>query len=155
MEGSKPTDLNYRNNNPGNLRYNPLHPEYTPNAVGVGEMGFARYASWDDGVRDLDRQIQLDASRGLTLESFIYKFAPSSENNTQNYLSYLINKLGFSRDTRLSSIISDSGTDKVLLDSDIFSGDDSDSVSEVGTINIELVIILVIGGIVGSYVLLK
>lgn len=152
MEG-KPGDLNYRNNNPGNLRYNSSHPEYTPGAIGMGEGGFAKYATWQDGVNDLDRQIQIDAGRGLSVSQFISKYAPSFENDTANYLSWLKSQLHVSSgDVKLTSIISEMGTDESSVPSDIY----GDAASfDTGSISMEMMIGLVIGGVVGGYYLLK
>lgn len=86
-----------RNNNPGNLR------------SGSGQIatanGFAVFASPEAGWAALDRQIQLDASRGLTLEQFIYKYAPPSENDSARYLQFVTSNLGVSPDTPLSQVV--------------------------------------------------
>jgi hypothetical protein len=78
--------LAQRNNNPGNLRSSPL-------ATGTSG-GFAVFPDIATGWQALDAQIALDASRGLTLEQFINKYAPPSENNTGQYLSYLVTQTG-------------------------------------------------------------
>lgn len=93
----KPGTLAQRNNNPGNLR------------AGVGQTGtdangYAIFPDVQTGWDALYNQIALDAGRGATLQSFIYKYAPPSENNTQNYLGFLVSQLGVSSDTPLSML---------------------------------------------------
>ena len=70
------------NNNPGNLRAG-------VSQVGTDANGLAIFASVQDGWTALYHQIALDASRGLNLSQFIAKYAPPSENNTSNYLSFV------------------------------------------------------------------
>lgn len=89
MEGwSVPNSLAQRNNNPGNLRY------VGQSGATIGQGGFAAFPTPDAGMQALIDQINLDASRGATLSSFINKFAPPSENNTTDYLSYVSSQTG-------------------------------------------------------------
>lgn len=87
-----------RNNNPGNLR------------AGVGQIGtdangYAVFASAEDGWNALYSQINLDISRGLNLQQFIYKYAPPSDNNpTSNYLNFVASKTGLPTDVPLSDL---------------------------------------------------
>jgi hypothetical protein len=84
VEGYYPGTAAYRNNNPGNLRCcSPGVPcGIQRNAVGC-EPGtnFAVFPTYDAGYGALKDQVQLDASRGLTIDQFINKYAPSSDNN--------------------------------------------------------------------------
>lgn len=86
------------NNNPGNLRF-----AGQPGAV-QGEGGFARFPTVEAGVKALENQIKLDASRGLTLAQFINKYAPPSENDTAKYISDVMRIVGKSQNTPLASI---------------------------------------------------
>jgi len=87
-----------RNNNPGNLR------------AGVGQIGtdangYAIFASPDDGWNALYNQINLDISRDLSLQQFIYKYAPPSDNNpTSNYLNFVASRTGLPTDVPLSDL---------------------------------------------------
>ncbi len=77
----------YQNNNPGNLR--------CANQIGMvwcDGMNYAIFGNYNDGKMAHIRQIQLDAGRKLTLQEFVYKFAPPTENNTQNYVNYILNR---------------------------------------------------------------
>jgi len=93
--------LAQRNNNPGNLRY-------VGQAGAVpGDGGFAYFSSPEDGWAALNRQIELDASRGLDLSSFMQKYAPSQDgNDPTSYAAMLANGLGVSPFAKLSDIIS-------------------------------------------------
>lgn len=81
--------LPQRNNNPGDLRHSPhsQHDPRDPNAIG-------KIDTVTDGWADLERQIQVDASRGLTLQQAIYSWAPPTENDTAQYLQFVIDGFG-------------------------------------------------------------
>jgi hypothetical protein len=106
IPGTVPT----RDNNPGDLRHSPhsLHPG-DPNAIG-------QIDTVAHGWADLERQLGLFASRGLTLEQMIYGvpdkegnlvggYAPESENNSSQYLEYLCHGLGCEPDTLVSEAL--------------------------------------------------
>jgi len=86
------------NNNPGNLRY------VGQAGASQGEGGFARFPTPEAGYQALISQIQLDASRGLTLEKFINKYAPPIENDTSLYLRQMVSAVGASPTTPLKNI---------------------------------------------------
>lgn len=90
--------LAFQNNNPGNLRF----VGQTGATQGVG--GFAKFSTPEAGYSALKNQIRLDQERGLTLEKFITKYAPPSENNTALYISQMEKALGVPRGTSLSQI---------------------------------------------------
>lgn len=85
VPGAIPT----RDHNPGDLRHSPhsFHPADSPDAIG-------QIDSDQDGWTDLERQLQLYANRGLTLQQAIYEFAPPEENNSAQYLKYVCDGLG-------------------------------------------------------------
>jgi len=76
-----PGDRNYRNRNPGNLKFMHQHE-----ATGQDPEGFAIFPTWDAGFRALKAQIALDARRtpGLTISEFVEKYAPPNDNNPNN-----------------------------------------------------------------------
>lgn len=90
--------LAYVNNNPGNLRF--------AGQAGAtqGDGGFARFSTPEAGFRALQNQIRLDAGRGLTLDKFINKYAPPTENNTSQYLTQVASRLGVDPDEPLTSL---------------------------------------------------
>lgn len=96
-----PNSLAQRNNNPGNLRF------VGQSGAILGESGFAKFSSPDAGFEALQNQIKLDASRGLDVTGFLNKYAPSSENDTNNYISMFTSKLGVGAGDKLSDIIGD------------------------------------------------
>ncbi|MFA6897249.1 MAG: hypothetical protein WCQ96_03115 [Patescibacteria group bacterium] len=87
-----------KNNNPGNLRF--VGQQGATQGVG----GFARFETPEAGYQALIGQIQLDASRGLTVSQFVNKYAPPSENNTGLYITQFNNALGSNSSTLLSSL---------------------------------------------------
>lgn len=90
--------LAFVNNNPGNLRF------AGQSGAVQGEGGFAKFSSPAEGVKALENQIRLDASRGLTLAQFISKYAPPSENDTARYIQDVIHMTGTSPTTLVSNI---------------------------------------------------
>lgn len=100
-----PNSLAQRNNNPGNLIF------VGQAGATLGEKGFAKFSSPDAGMQALQNQIALDASRGLDVTGFLNKYAPPSENDTNNYINLFTSKLGVSASDRLSDIIGDMGID--------------------------------------------
>ena len=68
-------------NNPGNLRF-----ANQTEATGKDDRGFAIFPNAEEGWDALYRQIELDKGRDLTLDKFINKYAPPSENDTTAYL---------------------------------------------------------------------
>lgn len=90
--------LAFVNNNPGNLRF------VGQQGATKGENGFAKFSSPEAGVKALESQIKLDASRGLTLQQFINKYAPPTENNTNQYLAQMTQMLGVPPTTKISNV---------------------------------------------------
>lgn len=75
-----------KNNNPGNLR---SWGGYKT------ENGFAKFPDLETGWTKLKTQVKIDAKpeRKHTVETFVNKFAPKSENNTDKYIEYFIDSL--------------------------------------------------------------
>jgi hypothetical protein len=98
-----------RLNNPGDLVY-AHQPNAKPHPI-TGKDGKVRiYAEFDTpehGWDALERQIRLDASRGLTLAEFVRKYAPASDaNNPTSYLAGVMRAIGVTdAKIRLSAII--------------------------------------------------
>jgi hypothetical protein len=128
MEGSNsPNSINqtlitqYGLYNPGHLTY-ANQPGAVP--VKIGTHTWAGFATYDDAVQAVKNQINLDASRGFTLETFIGKYAPSFENNTGNYINSVASWLGISSvGAKLSDLLSGSPSS---------SGNGNDAVLNVG-----------------------
>ncbi len=90
--------LSVRNNNPGNLRYSEslTRPGYVlEKAVGSDSNGFAIFATPQDGLEAMRKQVRLDTqTRKMTLAQFIGKYAPPNENDTRKYIDYISSKTG-------------------------------------------------------------
>lgn len=104
MEGSGPTTIATRNNNPGNLRSG-------PGQIGTNG-GFAVFPDMATGWAALDGQINLNISRGLTLSEFfagkpgVYAgYAPSADsNNPANYAAFVAGQTGIDPNTPLNQL---------------------------------------------------
>jgi len=77
IPGTKPT----RDNNPLDLEHAP-HIHKWDGMIGIED-------SLENGILDGERQLELYASRGLTLKEMIHIFAPPSENDTDEYLKFV------------------------------------------------------------------
>jgi hypothetical protein len=87
--------------NPGDLRHSPhsAHSADAPNAIG-------QIDSDADGWADLERQLRLYASRGLTLrEMIIDYYAPKEENNSEAYLAFVCKGLGVTDDCTVTRVL--------------------------------------------------
>jgi hypothetical protein len=87
------------NNNPINLRF-----AHQTEAIGVDNLDFAQFPTPEAGWRAAHAQIQLDMDRKLTIRQFIFKFAPPKENDTNEYLEYVIFRLRVDKDMPLEYI---------------------------------------------------
>lgn len=97
----KSSRLAYVNNNPGNLRF------VGQKGAVKGENGFAKFKTPQEGYNALLNQIELDASRGLTLAQFINKYAPPNENDTRLYVSQVAKATGAGLNTPINNINTD------------------------------------------------
>lgn len=90
-----------RNHNPGDLRHSP-HSQHAGDLNGIGVIDTDAH-----GWEDLERQLQIDASRGVTLRQAIYSWAPPTENDTTGYLAFVINGFGgvVDGDTPLKAVL--------------------------------------------------
>ncbi|MBS0861367.1 phage tail tape measure protein [Providencia rettgeri] len=87
-----PNTRGLRNKNPGNLRD-------ANNKIGFqGPEGdqMAVFASERDGLAAMSRQLMLDAERGKNrIDDYIRKYAPASENKTQEYIDMVSKQTGY------------------------------------------------------------
>jgi hypothetical protein len=87
--------------NPGDLRHSP-HSSHAGEAPdGIGEIDTPA-----DGWADLERQLTLYASRGLTVGDMITSFyAPPSENDSARYVQNVCNFAHCSPDDLVSAVL--------------------------------------------------
>lgn len=78
--------------------------------VYIAGRNWAGWPTREEAYEGLLRQIRLDASRGQTLEQFISKYAPPTENATHTYIANMEAWVGVPRTTLLSSIVSGTPT---------------------------------------------
>lgn len=93
------SSLGYRLNNPGNLNF-----AGQPNCwqSGQGNGMEAQCATLADGIAATERQLALDASRGLTLSQ---RLATWATGNRDAYLTNVSSWLGVAPDTPLSELV--------------------------------------------------
>lgn len=101
VEGYTPGSIAYRNNNPGNLMY-----AGQSGATGQDSSGFAIFTSYNAGYQALLNQIQLDASRGMTIQQMMSKYAPAGHGNNDPtaYANIIAANLNVPPDVRLIDI---------------------------------------------------
>lgn len=103
-----------RNNNPGNLRAG-------FGQIGTDYGGYAVFPSREAGYNAAARQLVGYHNAGLdTINAIVSKWAPASENNTQAYVSSVVqsmNQKGFNVGAFSKLNLRDSGMLKALLDS--------------------------------------
>ncbi|QQU53692.1 hypothetical protein [Serratia liquefaciens] len=98
--------IGFRNHNPGNLRE-------ASNTTGKNG-GFSTFASDNDGLAAMARQLMLYGDRGNNaLNGIIHTYAPKSENNTRAYIDSVSGDTGFDVRQRLN--LHDPETLKVLM----------------------------------------
>jgi hypothetical protein len=97
-----PGTLPTRNNNPGDLRHSPnsFHSPSDPNAIGqikTPQLG------WDD----LERQLKIDAGRGMSVQELIYSYCPPGvdNNNPAGYLTFVCANVPCSPDDSVAEVL--------------------------------------------------
>lgn len=103
--------LGYRLNNPGNLNY-AGQPGCHPTTLGNGME--AQCDTLEAGIAATDRQLALDASRGLTLAQRLQTWATG---NPSAYVANVSSWTGYDPSTPLSAILSGSVDASIPLDS--------------------------------------
>jgi hypothetical protein len=88
-------DRNWRNNNPGNIEYG----SFARNHGAVGSDG--RFAIFPDAATGNSALQSLFTNNygSLTIAQMMQHYAPPSENNTQNYIDFIVNRTGLTSDT--------------------------------------------------------
>lgn len=92
----------YRNNNPGNLEFRGQE------GAEMGEDGrFAKFKTPEEGYRALVKNIEDRKKSGDTLEDYIVRYAPVSENDTGVYITNAEDALGVDGSTPIKEIPTD------------------------------------------------
>lgn len=90
-------DPNYKNNNPGNCRWNPSG--YLPmyGKVKKSPAGFAIFPTYEQGWKYLVNMVkgQIHKRPNLTIYEFMLRYAPPEDSNpTDNYAKFIGKRLG-------------------------------------------------------------
>ena len=124
IEGWFPGSVSQTNNNPGNLVY-----AGQPGATGASSSGFAVFPTAQAGYQALLNQINLDASRGLTIAQFAAKYAPAQDgNDPTSYAAQIAAATGLSVNDPLSA--ANLGTVEAVPTSGAASGSDLSSITD-------------------------
>ena len=87
-----------RFNNPGNLR---AAPGYETSNTKSGN--FAVFPTLDEGVLAATKQLQIYGQRGTnTVRDIVSKWAPSNENNTEEYIRHVVRSTKFNENEKLN-----------------------------------------------------
>ncbi len=116
IEGWFPGSLSYRLNNPGNLTY-AGQPGATPVQVCNPTCHtFAQFPDYQSGYQALLNQINLDASRGLSIASFTSKYAPAQDSNDPaSYAAAIAAAEGLSVSDPLAAALADASSPPGLV----------------------------------------
>ena len=79
--------------------------QYGATKVWMGDRDWAGWPTREDAYAGLLRDLAAKARVGHTIESAMRKYAPAKENNTENYIQYIVAQTGYPRTTPLSSIL--------------------------------------------------
>ncbi|MFN0117306.1 MAG: DUF3892 domain-containing protein [Elusimicrobiota bacterium] len=91
----------WRNNNPGNIRPGGFSSKY--GAIGSAG-GFAIFPTYQAGRQALAALLKGKTYSGLTLFSAIARYAPSHENNTENYRKLIKKLTGLDLDKKIGNL---------------------------------------------------
>jgi hypothetical protein len=85
-------DLNWRNNNPGNIRYG----EYAKSKGAIGEnAGFAIFPTMEMGRKAQDDLLRSKNYKDLNLSQAVARWAPAADkNDPAAYVNYIVNSTG-------------------------------------------------------------
>lgn len=83
-----------RNNNAGNLRYNPANQ--WKGQIGQDDAGFSVFMTPYDGIRAMARTLRnyMRVHNLRTITGIIHRYAPPSENTTAQYAAFVGGKMG-------------------------------------------------------------
>jgi len=96
----------YRNNNPGNIRltYKDGKKYYWKGEIDGTDMSFKTFKNIAYGYRAIFALLKEYIGKGYnTIEKIIGRYAPSSENNTNAYVTTVTKKVGITRDTKIGA----------------------------------------------------
>lgn len=98
--------LAWRNNNPGNIECGNF--SRSMGAIGCGPSGFAVFPDEATGTKAVYTLLQRNRDSNdyynLSIEDTMKKYAPPSENNTEQYIRYITSATGLDRNTKMGSL---------------------------------------------------
>ena len=96
-----------RNNNPGNIRltyYSDGRKRFWSGEVEGTDKSFKTFSSMAYGYRAIFALLKEYIGKGYnTIETIINRYAPASENHTENYIATLEKRTGITRNTKIAA----------------------------------------------------
>src|ERR1700722_12369746 len=93
----------WRNNNPGNLKYDTQAEAIAAGAIGVDSNGFAIFPSYAAGSQALTN-VLAGTYGNSTINSMMNNYAPAYENDTAAYQNFLNNYVGAPGSATINSL---------------------------------------------------
>jgi len=96
----------YRNNNPGNIRltYRDGKKYYWKGEIDGTDTSFKTFKNIAYGYRAIFALLKEYIGKGYnTIEKIISRYAPSSENNTNAYVTTVTKRVGITKDTKIGA----------------------------------------------------
>lgn len=105
-QGNRPN----RNNNPGNITHGDFTKRYGAKLeiIPEGYRSVPRFAAFPDaatGWRAMEDLLRGPSYRGLTVRQMLTRWAPPSENDTEEYIRYIVDKVGCAEDEIIDDLI--------------------------------------------------
>jgi hypothetical protein len=97
-------DRNWRNNNPGNIEYGPFAIQY--GAIG-SDGRFAIFPTEEQGRKAQDALLKSKNYANLSLADAIKRYAPSNENDPNNYVKQIMAQTGVDQSMRYADLSSE------------------------------------------------
>lgn len=98
-------DRAFRNNNPGNINFVPWTKQYFGATLETAiDPRFAKFPSMAIGYNAL-HYLLATQYKGYTIEQLIHKYAPSNENDTQQYVKNICTFTGLTPNTVIDNYL--------------------------------------------------
>jgi hypothetical protein len=92
---------NWRNNNPGNMEAGPFADSH--GATG-SDGRFAIFPDAAAGMKALKGLLGTDSYQQLTIQGAMERYAPPDENDTDDYILFITERLGLDASTKMSNL---------------------------------------------------
>lgn len=103
----KPGDRNYRNNNPGNVKFSSVGYLIKYEPVKKDKEGFAIFKDYETGWLYLQNLVRSKIAKNpqRTIREFFYEYAPPSENEPELYAKFVAKRCGVNVDFIIKNLL--------------------------------------------------